>query len=132
MMTTHLMDEADLLGDRVAILSNGQLKCVGTPFMLKKKYGYGYTLSLVKKTSDVNTEKISSFLETFNKKSQLMVNMETEVKYKLADSDNMSSLLNALSERQRDLGIKEYGISLTTLEDVYMRYHCRSIHNEIF
>lgn len=34
-MTTHLMDEADLLGDRVAILCNGQLKCAGTPFCLK-------------------------------------------------------------------------------------------------
>ena len=34
-MTTHLLDEADLLGDRVAILSRGQLKCIGTPFNLK-------------------------------------------------------------------------------------------------
>lgn len=35
LMTTHLMDEADLLGDRIAIMCNGQLKCVGTPFNLK-------------------------------------------------------------------------------------------------
>lgn len=38
-MTTHLMDEADLLGDRVAIMKAGTLCCVGTPFMLKKDYG---------------------------------------------------------------------------------------------
>lgn len=38
-MTTHLMDEADLLGDRVAIMKAGTLCCVGTPFSLKKEYG---------------------------------------------------------------------------------------------
>lgn len=38
-MTTHLMDEADLLGDRVAIMKAGTLCCVGTPFSLKKQYG---------------------------------------------------------------------------------------------
>lgn len=34
-MTTHMMGEADLLGDRIAILSEGRLKCIGTPFNLK-------------------------------------------------------------------------------------------------
>lgn len=38
-MTTHLMDEADLLGDRVAIMKAGTLCCVGTPYSLKKEYG---------------------------------------------------------------------------------------------
>lgn len=121
MMTTHLMDEADLLGDRVAILSNGQLKCVGTPFMLKKQYGYGYTLSLVKKRPDLNLDKVTSFLKAHNGGVELVANMETEIKFKLDDSDRMSMLLSELSNKQYDLGIKEYGISLTTLEDVYMR-----------
>lgn len=44
-MTTHLMDEADLLGDRVAIMKTGTLCCVGTPFSLKKEYGH-YFLQL--------------------------------------------------------------------------------------
>jgi energy-coupling factor transporter ATP-binding protein EcfA2 len=29
-LTTHFLDEADLLGDRVAVLSKGRLRCVGT------------------------------------------------------------------------------------------------------
>lgn len=43
-MTTHLMDEADLLGDRVAIMKAGTLCCVGTPFSLKKEYGKNFLL----------------------------------------------------------------------------------------
>ena len=38
-LSTHFMDEADLLGDRIAILANGRLQCFGTALFLKKKYG---------------------------------------------------------------------------------------------
>lgn len=48
------MDEADLLGDRIAIISHGKLKCCGSPLFLKSTYGDGYKLTLVKKQSDSN------------------------------------------------------------------------------
>ena len=35
--TTHFMDEADLLGDRIAIMSDGMLRCCGTPLFLKNR-----------------------------------------------------------------------------------------------
>jgi len=38
-LSTHFMDEADLLGDRIAIMADGDLKCCGTSMFLKKKYG---------------------------------------------------------------------------------------------
>jgi len=38
------MDEADVLGDRIAIMCDGELKCHGTSFFLKKQYGSGYRL----------------------------------------------------------------------------------------
>lgn len=44
LMTTHFMDEAEVLGDRIAVLHNGELKCYGSPFFLKKAYGMGYIL----------------------------------------------------------------------------------------
>lgn len=39
LLTTHFMDEADLLGDRVAIMAKGELQCCGSPLFLKQKYG---------------------------------------------------------------------------------------------
>lgn len=47
-LTTHFMDEADILGDRIAIMSSGRLQCVGSPYFLKRHYGVGYTLIIVK------------------------------------------------------------------------------------
>merc|ERR1711991_24449 len=46
MLSTHFMDEADLLGDRIAILSDGQIRCSGSSLFLKTKFGAGYVLSL--------------------------------------------------------------------------------------
>lgn len=40
-LTTHFMDEADLLGDRVAIMADGALKCCGSSLFLKNHYGVG-------------------------------------------------------------------------------------------
>lgn len=50
-LTTHFMDEAEILGERVAILAGGKLRCVGSPFYLKKKLGIGYRLTAARKVS---------------------------------------------------------------------------------
>jgi len=52
LLSTHHMDEADILGDRIAIISNGQLRCCGSSLFLKSTFGEGYHLMLVKKRSD--------------------------------------------------------------------------------
>ena len=44
LLTTHYMDEADILGDRVAIMSLGELQCLGSTEFLKKRFGAGYKL----------------------------------------------------------------------------------------
>lgn len=43
------MDEAELLGDRTAIISQGRLCCCGSPLFLKARLGTGYHLTLVKR-----------------------------------------------------------------------------------
>lgn len=37
LLTTHYMDEADLLGDRIAIMAEGQIRCVGSSHFLKER-----------------------------------------------------------------------------------------------
>ncbi|XP_027860620.1 retinal-specific phospholipid-transporting ATPase ABCA4a isoform X2 [Xiphophorus couchianus] len=48
-MSTHHMDEADLLSDRVAIISQGRLCCCGSPIFLKNCFGAGFYLTLVRR-----------------------------------------------------------------------------------
>ena len=46
MLTTHRMDEAEALCDRIAIMINGRFVCIGSPGHLKQKYGNGYQLDV--------------------------------------------------------------------------------------
>jgi len=44
-LTTHSMEEADILGDRIAILAKGRLRCLGSSIRLKRKFGTGYKIT---------------------------------------------------------------------------------------
>ena len=55
-LTTHFMDEADFLGDRMAVITKGYLRCLGTSLFLKSRFGVGYTLTIVK-----SDEKVCNF-----------------------------------------------------------------------
>lgn len=48
-ISTHDMEEADILGDRIAIMHTGQLISYGTPFFLKKILGKLIIADLIKK-----------------------------------------------------------------------------------
>jgi ABC-type multidrug transport system ATPase subunit len=41
-LTTHSMEEADILGDRIAIMALGRLRCLATSLRLKQRFGSGY------------------------------------------------------------------------------------------
>ena len=56
LMTTHSMEEADVLGDRVAVMSHGKLQAIGTPLALKNRFGGGYRLSLMLSDKKKNDE----------------------------------------------------------------------------
>lgn len=60
-LTTHYMDEADVLGDRIGIMASGQLMCIGSSLFLKNRFGLGYKLTLVKKHAFLSP-KVEPFL----------------------------------------------------------------------
>lgn len=45
-LTTHSMEEADILGDRIAIMAKGRLQCLGSSLRLKQKFGAGYRVTV--------------------------------------------------------------------------------------
>ncbi|XP_064227202.1 retinal-specific phospholipid-transporting ATPase ABCA4 isoform X1 [Aotus nancymaae] len=59
-MSTHHMDEADLLGDRIAIIAQGRLYCSGTPLFLKNCFGTGLYLTLVRKMKNIQSQRRGS------------------------------------------------------------------------
>lgn len=58
-MTTHFLEEADILGDRIAVLDGGEIKCIGSPYFLKSHLGKGFTFSVVKESDCTLFKEIS-------------------------------------------------------------------------
>jgi ATP-binding cassette subfamily A (ABC1) protein 3 len=52
------MDEADFLGDKIAIMAEGQLMCCGSPMFLKDKFGTGFSMNITKAGLEVNSDVI--------------------------------------------------------------------------
>uniref|UniRef100_A0A8C9ZMA7 Cholesterol transporter ABCA5 n=1 Tax=Sander lucioperca TaxID=283035 RepID=A0A8C9ZMA7_SANLU len=120
-LSTHYMDEADILADRKAVISQGQLKCVGSSLYLKTKCGVGYHLRM-SINEGREAENITSLIKQHVPKATLSRQHEAELTFTLPfeSIDTFSGLFSEL-DGQPELGIANYGVSMTTLEDVFLR-----------
>ncbi|XP_075880377.1 phospholipid-transporting ATPase ABCA3 [Nelusetta ayraudi] len=122
LLTTHFMDEADLLGDRIAIMAGGELQCCGSPLFLKTKYGAGYHMVIVKDAL-CNVSEITRLVHLYVPDATLESSAGAELSFILPkESTSRFELLFAELEMNRDeLGIASYGASVTTMEEVFLR-----------
>ena len=82
LLTTHYMDEADVLGDRIGIMAKGKVVCLGSSLFLKNRYGAGYKLTMVKKFKDRN-RKIQPYLERVFGKVEKLSEVSQEITFKI-------------------------------------------------
>ncbi|XP_019349796.1 cholesterol transporter ABCA5 [Alligator mississippiensis] len=119
--STHFMDEADILADRKAVISQGMLKCLGSSLFLKSKWGIGYRLSM-HIDAYCNIEATTSLIRQHIPGASLMQQNEEQLVYTLPfrDMDKFSGLFSDLDTHSH-LGVITYGVSMTTLEDVFLK-----------
>lgn len=140
-LTTHFMDEADILGDRIAIMAEGQLRCAGSSLFLKKHYGVGYQLTIEKNANgggkkayddEFDDERVGSssakdkrlkniVLESVSEAS-LLSNVGTEMSFQfpIGAASEFKSMFEQLDDEVDDGGIVTYGVSITTLDEVFL------------
>ncbi|XP_023369620.1 ATP-binding cassette sub-family A member 3-like [Otolemur garnettii] len=122
LLTTHLMDEADILGDRIAIMVRGSLRCCGSSVFLKKLYGVGYHIVMVKEPN-CKVEEISKLIQYYTPSATLENNVGSELSFILPKeyAHRFEGLFTSLEEGQKTLGIASFGASVTTMEEVFLR-----------
>ncbi|TDH71046.1 hypothetical protein CCR75_004636 [Bremia lactucae] len=122
-LTTHFMDEADILGDRIAIMAEGELRCCGSSLFLKNRFGAGYNLTLVKDDAACEDSAVISFVTSRVPSAQLLSSVGSELAFQLplASSSTFASLFSDLDVELNNLGLLSYGVSVTTLEEVFIK-----------
>ncbi|KAF2188997.1 P-loop containing nucleoside triphosphate hydrolase protein [Zopfia rhizophila CBS 207.26] len=107
-LTTHFLDEADLLADRISILSKGSLKASGTSVELKHRLGSGYRVNIYHVPGSMRAPLYSNILHT--------------------DHDDVTVYFSGTSietfrflKRLDNDGVKNYQVNGPTLEDVFFK-----------
>lgn len=124
LMTTHHMEEADALGDRIAVMSSGQVKCCGSALFLKKVFNAGYHLR-ISKSHNWNQVAFDELIGLkYNLKDKLENLTPHELMYKF-DADETGQVLPALfddlEKAKERVGIFGFGITVSTMDDVFMK-----------
>ena len=121
-LTTHFMEEADALSDRIAIMNHGQVKCCGSPLFLKNTFGSGYRLTL-SKGFNFNENEFKRVLSAHVEKFLIETNIAAEMCIALPFGSNsaLPQLLTNIEEKKNMIGIDGYGISSPTIEEVFIK-----------
>ncbi|GAQ79509.1 ABC transporter A family [Klebsormidium nitens] len=123
LLTTHSMEEADALGDRIAIMSHGMLRAAASSLYLKNRFGVGYTLTLIKK-ADCDSTAIEDTIRRHVPVASLVNDVASELAFRLplAHTAAFPALFHDLdAAAAAERGIAGYGVSVTTLEEVFLR-----------
>ena len=144
-LTTHLMDEAETLCDRIGIILKGKIRCLGSQYKLKANYGKGFKLCINLKPFTVESynsniindsikddkeEKIGFFFDKDKIKEQHRIN-ELRI-------NKISSFLNEifsrnckLTEKHRSAAIYEIGTDVFNPELLFKKLEERKEELEI-
>ncbi|XP_041700647.2 glucosylceramide transporter ABCA12 isoform X2 [Coregonus clupeaformis] len=131
-LSTHHLDEAEVLSDRIAFLERGGLKCCGSPFYLKDKLAQGYNLTLTKKVQAPDSQarfdgvEVKTFIQSYMPDARLKETELGDLVYSLppfssSNAEAYRSLLSSLDSNLDLLQLGCYGISDTTLEEVFLQ-----------
>jgi ABC-2 type transport system ATP-binding protein len=116
-LTTHDMDEADRLSDRIAIIDHGRLLELDTPDGLKNRIGAGDVLGI--RLSDGQETKLDEMLGDLPDSLKNLICQDGMLR--LVASDTMDTLPTVFSElRNNGLEVEDVSIRKKTLEDVFI------------
>ncbi|KAK4842799.1 hypothetical protein QYF36_000224 [Acer negundo] len=133
-LTTHSMEEADILGDRIGIMAKGRLRCIGSSIRLKSRFGTGF-IANIRFTGSDNGESPSNedtIVTTHHEAVKQFFKFHLNILPKEESKDYLTFVIPRdrepllteffiqLQYREREFGIADIQLGLTTLEEVFL------------
>ncbi|XP_021858731.1 ABC transporter A family member 2-like isoform X1 [Spinacia oleracea] len=134
-LTTHSMEEADILSDRIGIMAKGRLRCIGTSIRLKSRFGTGF-IANVSFVENLNGTPVQGEGDSTDMKNQEAVKRFFKDRLGVAPKEENKSFLTfviphkkeellttffeELQEREGEFCIADIQLGLTSLEEVFL------------
>lgn len=119
-LTTHSMEEAEVLCDRMGIFVDGQMQCIGNSKELKARYGGSYVLTIT--TSQTEEEEVMKLVQDLSRNAKKVYSLSGTQKFELPKLDiQIASVFRMIERAKSYLTIQAWGLADTTLEDVFIK-----------
>lgn len=132
-MSSHDMEEAEVLGDVIGVMSKGKMQAMGSVLDLKSQYGLGYRLLCARSDEasgaggpggmgSAAAAELTALVQRHTSKAEMISDIGAEISYALptSQSDSFAALFDELESRKASLGIGSFGLSASTLEEVFL------------
>ncbi|QLH74088.1 MAG: ABC transporter ATP-binding protein [Methanomassiliicoccales archaeon] len=120
-LTTHYMEEAEVLSDRLAIMNSGKFIAYDTPRAIIREFGHG-TMCLIKSCND----KVFSILKANGHRCELK---DGDVQCWLEERSDLGEVIKALDAE--GVYYDEILVKRSSLEDVFLRLTGRSLEEMV-
>ncbi|KAK1357752.1 ABC transporter domain-containing protein [Heracleum sosnowskyi] len=119
-LTTHSMEEAEHLCDRLGIFVDGSLQCIGNPKELKARYGGSYVFTMT--TSSNHEEEVENLVKHLSPSANRIYHISGTQKFELPKQDvRIADVFQAVEKAKSKFTVHAWGLADTTLEDVFIK-----------
>ncbi len=124
-LTTHSMEEADVLCDRLCIMADGEIQCIGRTHELKRRFGRGYTLMIKIPESQgaAGLAQVDAFVKRlFPTAALLNEPIAGCSKYEIDRREVvLSKVFAEMIQAKSQLGMEAWSFTESTLEEVFLK-----------
>ena len=130
LVTTHSLEEAEYLGNRIGIMTNGRLICTGSSTYLKSMYPCGININFVINSKTFNEESkriIYEKIKEYDPQAEIKIASKGVFALNIQENnDHISEIFNYIEESKAQFGIEDYIIGSASLEDVFLKINNRA------
>ncbi|KAL1210259.1 ABC transporter A family member 4 [Cardamine amara subsp. amara] len=119
-LTTHSMEEAEFLCDRLGIFVDGRLQCIGNPKELKGRYGGSYVFTMT--TSSEHEKDVEMLVQHVSPNAKKVYHIAGTQKFEIPKEEvRISDVFQAVEKAKSNFKVFAWGLADTTLEDVFIK-----------